>query len=270
MLHTVVKRVRLYWRLFWLFRQLHLMRMFEYRASFWFWAVVSLVWSIFNYFFFSLISGPGQTIGGWTMWEMYLLLSVFTIIDTFVWSFFYNNMSVYTNAIFSGELSQWLLRPVDPQFLLMTHNNNYSNVFRFGFGVAMLVVSLQQLQLPLSFGRVAGFTLVLTCSLLLVYALWFSLSTLAFYVERLNNLNDIIPSLRRAWQVPRSVYTGVFSFMFTVAFPVGLAGSIPAEYLLGELPGRDLVFFLAITLFSLVFSRWFFFFSVRRYAGAGG
>jgi ABC-2 type transport system permease protein len=258
-----------YWRIFWLFRKLHLMRTLEYRANFGFWGVVSAIWTVFNFFFFSLISGVGNGIGGWTQAEMFVLLSVFTIIDAFTWSFFYHNMSNYTNAIFSGELSNWLLRPIDTQFLLMTNSNNYTNIFRLVMGVVMLGWSLQQTQVQLTPHLVVVGSFLFLLSLLMIYSIWFTCSTGAFYVDRLNNINEVIPSLRRVWQVPRSVYTGLASTVATVIVPLGLASSIPSEVLLGKESGWWIWYFVGVSLGSFFFSRWFFHFSLRRFVGVG-
>ena len=155
-----------YWHLFWYFRKLHLMRQLEYRTDFFFWGMVSLMWSAFTFFFFSLIIRVSGSIAGWTEYQIYLLVSVFTILVAFTWSFFYHNMRYYTNYVFSGELSQFLVKPVDTQFLMMTQNNTYNNVFRLIMGMVMLFWSGAKLHLQLNFITIIWFILALNFILL--------------------------------------------------------------------------------------------------------
>lgn len=266
-MNSLTKRLSTHWQIFWLLRQMHLQRSFEYRANFWFWAGVSLMWTVFNFFFFDLIVGVSGTIGGWSRYEMYVLLSIFTMLDAVVWSFFYNNMATYTQSIFSGELSQVLTKPINPQFMIMIQNNNYTNIFRFVLGAGMLGWSLHQLRLDITLGQVIGFVIAFSCSLLFTYAVWFTLSTLAFWVDKLDNINEILPAARRLWEVPRSIYTGVLSTVLTVLIPLGLVSSLPAELLLGKSGWQWLSYFALATLIALWLSHQFFQFSIKKFTG---
>ncbi len=262
-------RVSYYWYLFWKFRALRLMLLFEYRANFYFWSFISILWTLFNFFFFALLLRVNGTIAGWNTAELYVLLATFTILDSFTWSFFNRIMRVYTQSIFDGSFDLFLLRPVDPQLLLAIHDNNYSQISRLIIGAGILWWSVQKVGVPISLLTIAAYTALLGCSLLIIYNTWFAISTMAFYVERLNNINDIIPGLRRVFQVPRGIYQGMGALLFTVILPFGLLSSIPAEVLLGRWELNWLLYFMAFAIVSTVAARTFFHYSVLRYAGAG-
>lgn len=239
----------------------------EFRTNFLFWSTIGIAWSLFNFFFFGVIAGVNNGIGGWSVNEMYLLLSIFTILDAFTWSFFYRNMQEYTDAIYSGRLNDILVKPIDAQFLLMTKENSYNNVFRFILGVGVLIWSLWQLQIMPSLLMIVLFLVTLSAGLLLMYSLWFALSTITFYVENLDNVNNIVPSLRRVWQVPKSVYTGAISVIVTVLLPVGLITSVPGEILIQRWSWVSVGYLCIFSLAVFGMSRWFFKLSIRRYTG---
>ncbi|MBU1884991.1 ABC-2 family transporter protein [Patescibacteria group bacterium] len=261
-------RFKTYWQLFWKFRKIHLMRALEYRGDFYFWTFISTIWTLFNLFFFDLLTQTGS-IGGWNRHEILVLIGVFTIIDAFTWSIFYHNMKDYTSAVFSGELNQYLVKPINIQFLLMTHSNSFNNLPRLIIGAVVIIKSLSALNYQPSLLQILAFLGLLALACLFIYFIWFILATLSFWFERLDNINEIIPSLRRIWQVPRSVYTGVTSLLLTVIFPIGLATSIPTEVLLGKISTSWTAYFVVITLISFIFSQIFFKISIRKYAGAG-
>jgi ABC-2 type transport system permease protein len=256
-----------YWYLFWQFRKMQLLVMLEYRGDFYFWLVVGVMWTFFNFFFFSVIVGVNGHIGTWTKPEMYILLSIFTILDGFTWSWFYENMTKYTRSIFSGQFSNLLLKPIDSQFMVMTQKNGYSEIFRFLIGIGMIIWSIKQLDHPVTVWQILATTGLMGCALLFIYHLWFLVSTFAFWVEKVDNINEVVPTFRRVWQVPREVYTGVMSSVFTVVIPIGLVTSIPSEVLVGKGSWQWTMYFVLFTLALMIISRAFFYYSARKYSG---
>lgn len=259
-----------YLKLFIQFRKFPLMRHLEYRMNFFFWSFVASVWGLFNFLFFGLIINISGGVGGWNENEMYLLLATYTIMDAFIWSFFYHNMKAYSQLVFSGELSKLLLKPVDAQYMLMTQDNSYSNIFRLFLGIAVLIYSVNKLGLHPNLIQITTYILFLTISLLMIYFLWFILSTFSFWVEKLDNINEIIPSIKNIYQMPHTIYTGIISTIFTVITPFALAASVPSQILFGVF---DVQLLFRLTFFLILFiiiSRLFFNFSIKRYSSIGG
>lgn len=261
------QKIGTYWRVFWQWRKLEVSRMLQYRSNFWFWSVVSLMWTCFNFFFFDVISRVSGGIGGWSPLEMRLLIAVFSILDAFTWSWFFPNMRAYTNAIFTGEFSSWLLKPIDAQFIAMNSVNSFTNFMRLGIGVGVLFTTLPQLGLRVTPWTALFFLLFLTVAMTFIYTWWFILSTIAFWVEKLDNVNEIIPAFRSIWQLPRTVYSGAISTLFTIVLPFGLVTSLPTEVLLGKQVTWWLVYFVVATGCTVIGARWFFVQSLRRYSG---
>lgn len=240
----------------------------EYRGNFFFWMTVSTMWSVFNLFFVGLLVGINGSIAGWEKPEMYVLLATYTLVDAAIWGFFYTNMYTYSNSVFNGDLNVLLTKPINAQFWVMTNKNNYSEIMRLFLGIAVLVWAVISGGFTISLASVAGYIFFFINSLLFIYFLWFCLTTLSFWVERLDNINEIIPNLRRVYQVPSQVYTGIASTLFTVIIPLGLVTTIPSEFLLGSVTSwKTSLYFFAFTVTLIVFSRWFFKRSLQRYSG---
>ncbi len=261
------KILRKYWQIFWKFRKLRFMLLLEYRGNFLFWTLVSIMWTIFNFFFFDLIIGARGTLAGWTRSEMHVLLATFTMLDAFTWSFFYHNMTEYTESVFDGSMTLILTRPIDPQYLLSVQDNSYTNLPRFLIGLVVLLDTLRIERFPIHFSNLLGYILFLGISLVLIYSLWFSVATLCFWVDRLQNINELIPATRRIWQAPKEVYTGIVSTLFTVVLPFALIASLPSEVLLGKAVSGWLIYMAIFTLIAFLGTRLFFRVSLRKYAG---
>lgn len=247
------------------------MRMMEYRADFIFWLVVSLMWTAFNYFFFFLIFGTNEKIAGWSHQELLIVLSFFTMIDALTWSFFYANMTEYTRAVFSGELSKYLLQPVNSIFLLTCQRMNYNNVPRFLIGLIILVITALKMDISVSLLQLLLIVFLFVCGAIFIYSGWFILATLSLWVEKLQNINDIMPGFRRVYQIPRQVFTGVTALTFTYIFPLGLITSLPSEILTGKNPPVVLILYFVIATGTIaLLAQTFFKYSIKQYSSVGG
>lgn len=263
----MLQKAHTYWSVFWQFRAFWLANTLEYRASFLFWSIVSLMWSLFNLLFFSLLISVTGSIGGWSKAEMYILLGVFTMFEAVMWSVFYHNMTAYVDSIYDGTLSMILLKPLDTQFILMVRNNSYNNVSRIILSLFLFYKGFSLLGSAPTLSQVVWGMCLFTLSGMFIYFLWFLLSTMGFYVERLRNINEIIPSLDRTWRFPASMYRGIFSLIFVVVIPLGIVSSVPASALMGSTDWKLVARLAVYSVTLLIVSRVFFHHSLKRYAG---
>ena len=262
-----LQRAKTYWRLFWHFRRIHLMKTLEYRSDLLFWSCISIMWTIFNFFLFDVMVNVSGSIGGWNRHELRVLIGIVTMLDALMYTLIYHCMKYYSQMVFSGEFNKVLLTPIDSQFLIMIHHNSFNNIFRFFIGIGAIALGLNSLGLQPNIFQVGLFVVLLGCSFMFLYSLWFMAATLSFYFERLDNINEVFPAVRRAWQVPRTVYTGFTSLLLTVIFPISLISSIPAEILLGRASFAWILYFFGVTVFTFTCSRIFYKLSLKRYSG---
>jgi ABC-2 type transport system permease protein len=265
----MMKKFKHYWLIFWKFRKLRLMSMMEYRTDFYFWTTVSVCWTIINFFTFSLIVDATGTIGGWNRNDMFVLLSTSTILGAVMWSFIYQNMMSYTQSVFNGDFSTFLTKPIDTQYLMSIKANSYNNIFRLLIGISMLVWTLHNGNYDVTLLNVILYIFFLSCSILFLYSIWFLIATCSFWVERLDNINEILPAADRIWQVPRTVYTGISSVLFNILLPLGLMTAIPSEIILGRAAYNWVLYFFIFTMCAFLLARWFFSISIRKYSSVG-
>jgi ABC-2 type transport system permease protein len=110
----------------------------------------------------------------------------------------------------------------------------------------------------------------LISSFLFIYLCWFTVANLAFWVERLDNINEVVPSLRSFWQLPRSVYGGLVSMLLTFVLPISLMTSLPSEALLGQSPWWLVGYLVLATGVIFYISRLVLKVSLKRYSSVGG
>lgn len=258
-----------YWKLFWQFRRIQLMKMMEYRGDFFFWMIVSIMWTAFNYFFYYLIIGNSNTIAGWSHDEIIILLSFFTMIDAFTWSVFFPNMLNYTESIYQGSLSNLLLLPVNSIFIILTKEATYHNVPRFFIGLTILISTIIRMQIEVTIFQIILAALVFIISIIFIYSGWFILATLTFWVEKLTNINEVMPGLRSFYQMPARIYTGVTGFLITFILPLGFVTTLPSEIILNKINVFDILYFLIFTLIFAYITVQFYKLSIKKYSSVG-
>lgn len=258
-----------YWQIFWMLRKIHLMRMMEYRGDFFFWSIVSTMWTLFNFFFFTLLFTVTDSIGGWNQMQLYAFLSIYMILDSLTWSFFAPNMSDYRRLIYSGGLGNILLKPIHPIFALLTGRNSYDNLPRLAIGTGVLIWSLNQLGVTPTLAQTLLFAITLTTTIVFLYTCWFFLTTWAFWVERLNNITEIMPALRNLYEYPRQIYTGAIAMVIGGVFPIVFVVSLPLEVILNQFSWNNLLYYFGFTILFAFLARQFFYFSIKKYTSIG-
>ncbi len=258
-----------YWKLFWTFRRIQLMKMMEYRGDFFFWLIVSTMWTAFNYFFYYLIIGNSKTIAGWTYDEVVILLSFFTMLDAFTWSVFFPNMVNYTESIYQGTLSNLLLLPVNSVFIILTKEATYHNVPRFFIGLTILISTAVKMQIQISIYQILLASFVFIISIIFIYSGWFILATLSFWAEKLTNINEVMPGFRSIYQMPARIYTGLTGFIITFIVPLGLVTTLPSEIILNRNNTSDIIYFFIFTMIFAYLTIQFFNYSIKKYSSVG-
>lgn len=258
-----------YWNLFWKFRKLQLMRMMEYRGDFIFWSFISVMWTVFSFFFFTLLFNITDQIGGWTPDELYLFLGVYMMVDSLTWSFFAQNMWEYKKSIYDGSLNTHLLRPVHPIFIILTQRNSFDNIPRFFIGLLVVVASLYNMQITPTIFQTLTFTTLFITSCIFLYTGWFFFTTFAFWFERFDNITEIMPAFRKVYEYPNEIYSKLASLLVHIIFPLALVINLPSETLLGRPNPSYIVYFVIFTIIFATIAIKFFYFSIKKYSSIG-
>jgi ABC-2 type transport system permease protein len=254
-----------YWKVFLSMLRYTSQRVLLDRWNVFVWILVSLGWSLFTVFFYEVVFMHTTMIAGWSKNDVYIFLASYMIVDTFTWAFFWRNMQLYVESIYDGTLDTVLVQPIDPQFRLSMRHFGITNLPRMIIGLFFLwkyapAVSLTQIAL---------FWLMIFVGIGIIYSVWFFTATFTFWFGKMESVIEIVPVLRRIWSMPADVYTGPISAILTIIVPLGLIATTPARFLLREYRWDEVALLFIFAFLSFMVSRWFFHFSIKRYAGVG-
>lgn len=241
-------------------------RFLEYRSDFLMWSSVSIAWTLFMLLFYEILFLQSPTIAGWTRQQMYLFIGTYMIVDSTIWGLFWRNIQSYVEAIFQGTLDFLLVQPLDPQFRLSTRHISFTNIPRLLIGVGIIVIYLPT---QITMTQIVVYTGLVMLGALLIYLLWFLVATFTFWVDKLDNIVEIVPTLRRIWSVPADVYSGPLSMIFTLVVPLALITTTPARVLFQVFRLDEIAILGVFTLGVFALTRWFFWISLKRYSSVG-
>lgn len=242
----------------------------QYRLDFFFQLAMSLFWTatalVPLWVLFSMRTG----VAGWSAHEALIVAGFFIALKGVLQGAIQPSLSNVVEHIRKGTLDFLLLKPVDAQFLLSTSKLELAHGIDVLAGLGLVGWALSASGHHPSFGAIALAVLIMSCAIVILYAIWILVVSLAFRVVKIDNLSYLIVSTFDAARWPSSVFRGVLAFVFTFVVPLSLMTTYPALALLGRVSAWQVATSVCVALGFLRSARWVWLRSVRSYTGAGG
>lgn len=173
-----------------------------------------------------------ETIQGWTLSETLALLGVFAVMNGLINSFIGPNLDLFAEDVRKGKLDFALMKPVNSQFLVSFQQCNIWGLADVFTGVGVVVYALS-----LGFGRGTGplqvlaFLIAATAGTVIVYSLWVSLATIAFWTVKIDNMTTILRAFFSMGRFPVDMYPSWLGRILTYVVPVAFITTVPVEAL---------------------------------------
>jgi ABC-2 type transport system permease protein len=178
------------------------------------------------------------------------------------------NMQRLMDDIRLGTFDFVLTKPEDPQVLASVREVRIWRSVDIIIGFVVLAIAIGLLQTGLGIGQAAAFAVALLLGGLMVYCFWLILTTGAFWVVRMDQIEDLFEGVYQSGRWPVTIYPGWLRVSLTYLVPIAFAVTVPAEALTSRLTLDTLAIAVAFALALLLFTRWFWRFGLRRYSGA--
>lgn len=239
----------------------------EYRMNF----IVNLVGSLLSaggaLVGLVILLGEGESLGGWSYHEALVVVGLFTLVQGFIGMFLQPNLNQLSESIRTGTLDFTLIKPIDTQFLVSVR---YVNIFRLAdviVGLALIgwaMTRLDTLTLP---GVVLGMVLV-GVALIIVYSIWFLLSTTAFWFVKVEHITEFFESCFQAGRFPVTVFPSTLRWLFTLIIPVAFITTVPAATLAGRIETGNILAAFALSATLAAISRLVWRLALKSYTSA--
>ncbi len=260
-------KLRRYLRLMRVFAGASISAQLEYRANFMISLIGAFLISGGSLFGLLVLTGDGQPIGGWSYREASVVVGLFTLMQGFIGAFLYPNLNKIAEAVRLGTMDFTLLKPIDAQFLVSTRNVNVFRMIDMVIGIIVIVWAASDIGGITAQGVALGAALV-AAGVVIVYAIWFMLTTTAFWFVKVENITELFSGLFRAGQFPVTAFPTWVRLLFTFIVPVAFITTVPAEAIVGRIRPESALVAAGVALVLLLISRWFWSVAVRSYTSA--
>jgi ABC-2 type transport system permease protein len=209
-----------------------------------------------------------QVMNGWTLGQMVVLLGVYYVVQGAEELVMQPSFERFMEHVREGTLDFILLKPVSSQFMVSFRHFQTVQSLQVVMGLGITAFGLANLSTNVTLASALAFAVTLACGFVLIYALLLVLSTLAFWIVRVDNLLAIFWAFIDAGRFPIDIYPGWLRLTMSTVVPVGIAVTVPAKAIAGLVDAQTIGLVLAATLTAWVLSRAFWKRGLRSYTGA--
>jgi ABC-2 type transport system permease protein len=239
----------------------------HYRVNF----VVQLVQSLLalgtGLVVLALVFGRTEDLAGWTRPQLLVVMGVFTALGGVIRAVIQPNMQRLIDEVRRGTLDYALTKPADAQVIVSVREVRIWQLVDVVLGLGVVVAGVVQLD-GVSVGGIAGFVVLLALGSVMIYCFWLMLATAAFWLVRIEEVEELFQGLYRAGQYPVGVYPGWLRLGLTFLVPLGFAITVPSEALTGRLELAAVVLMVLLSVVLVAVSRVFWTRGLRRYGSA--
>lgn len=241
-----------------------------YRTNFLNNIISTLVWGFFSIISIYFLTGGSRSIFGWSRNELLLLTGAHGVMIGIFHAFFSRNFNRFSRIIHYGQLDEILLKPMDSQFLISLWIFNYTNLVRSVIGFIFLLYVSNIAHYVITLITIINFMILLCIGLLLLYSIWFIVSTLIIWFTQLSNLVEALYTISGMARFPTDMYRGLANYIFVFILPITLVVTAPTKALLQRALMGDILELIVYAVGLLIFSRFFWKFALRYYTSASG
>ena len=242
----------------------------QYRANFAASLLGTVFWIVTALLTLAVFFRHTTRLGDWDYWEVVVLLGVFNTLTGVIEAVLRPGIGRLAGEVKNGGLDLVLAKPVDAQGFVSFRR---LDVWRFSdvvLGLVLAGYALHRLGRMPSVAQLAAFGVTLAAAVVVVYALWVALMSLAFWFVSVENLSVLFDAVYEGARYPVSAYPGALRFVFVYLIPIAWTTTIPASTLTGRLePGYALVA-AAVAGVAFALTRLLWRTALKRYSGASG
>jgi ABC-2 type transport system permease protein len=242
----------------------------QYRANFVASVLGTLFWMAMALLTLAVFFRQTDTLGGWSFWEVVVLLGVFNTLTGLVETVLRPSIGRLAEYVRTGSLDLILAKPTDTQFYVSFRRLDVWRFTDIVLGMALVGVALVRLGAWPSPLRVAAFATAVVAAAVVVYTIWLALMSLAFWLVNVDNISVLFDAVYEAARYPVSAYPGALRFLFVYLLPIAWTTTIPASALTGRLAPGYAAAAAGVALAALALTRLLWRTALGRYTSAGG
>jgi ABC-2 type transport system permease protein len=255
-------------RLTWLFFRIGALNDLQYRANFWLQLLQSAIQLGTGLAVLALVFSQTPALNGWTQPELLAVMGVHILMGGVIGAFIQPSMERLRQDIREGTFDFVLTKPEDVQVLSSVREIRIWQAVDVIVGLVVLGIAIGQLQEGLGVLEAIAFGIALVLGGLMIYSFWLIITTIAFWIVRIDEIAELFQGLYQSGRWPVTIYPGWLRASLTFLVPIAFAVTVPAQAITQRLTLDTFLLAGGFGIAILVLSRAFFRYGLKHYSGA--
>jgi len=255
-------------KLAWTYLRIGVLNELQYRVNFFIQLLQSAIAVGTGLIGLSLVFGQVNNLAGWSQEELLAVMGVHILMGGVIRSAIQPNMERLMNDVLNGTLDFALTKPADAQALVSVREFRFWQLTDVLVGLVILGIAVSQLQTQMQALQIIAFIVALIMGAIMLYCVWLIVTSVAFWVIRINEIVNLFEGLYAAGRWPVSIYPDWLRTGMTFLVPVAFAVTVPAEAMTNRLTSETMLFALGLTILFWILARVIWMLGLRSYSGA--
>lgn len=255
-------------KLAWTYLRIGVMHELQYRVNFFIQLLQSAVAVGTGLIGLSLVFGQVDNLAGWVQSELLAVMGVHILMGGVIQTAIQPNMQRLMTDVLNGTLDFVLTKPADAQALVSVREFRFWHLTDVLVGLVILIVAVIQLQTQMGALQIVAFVAALIMGAIMLYCVWLMVTSIAFWVIRVDEIVNLFEGLYAAGRWPVSIYPDWLRTGMTFLVPVAFAVTVPAEAMTNRLTTETLLFAFGLTILFSLLARGVWLLGLRSYSGA--
>jgi len=241
--------------------------LFAYRFESVIWLIYSTFSEIFALIAITVIYTVSSGIAGWSYYQMLFLSAAATMV---LEAIYYNIETGNTvSRLRNGGYDTLFAKPYGLATIMLSTSGGTSEIT--GFLSGLLVFAYSAIELHLSLESVLVFCVILEVGTVVLLFFVLMLTALTYLLFKSGSfMNNFLGILSTASSYPLNIYGPVFSMLFTVVVPIGVATYYPAGMIFGKISPEAVAMVIAVSALVGITSYKLFYVIMKHYSSGGG
>lgn len=239
-----------------------------YRADFLMGSLITLLSNILFPLVTVLIYANGAAFPGWSMWEVLLIQSIYSMSTALASMVLSSVVWVTMDHIREGSFETVLLKPISPLFYIMATNCDVRSISLLLGGLVMTIVAAVQTGVG-GIGAICSFLLLFVAGFMVLCGMNLIMAAISFKWVGNSRIPEIFDSVSNFGKYPLFIFPQAVRIFAVFMIPVAMIGFFPASALLGRLEPWAYFSLIPCALF-LCFGIWLYNKMILLYEGVGG
>jgi len=239
-----------------------------YRTNFWLMILQSTVNSLMGILVIRLIYGSVESIAGWNMHEMIILICTSQIVNQLYRGIVHWNQNRFILSVGTGGFDRMLLRPVSVMFQANTGSVDFTCPVSALCPLIILIIQVSELGVTLSIINIVLFILFVINAVVVLSAFMMLLYSFVFVFIKVDGFTNLYYLMMDIADRPKEMFSRGFMYGFIFLVPAIPLANAPASALLGKADLPQMLIYLSIGLLFPILSHIAFKAGLKRYTSA--